>query len=298
MFHDMKSSQRSTTSQRKSSGTATARKTSTAKRNTKKAAAKPKARKPGVRITAAKTPAKRRSSGRTPKPKGLEASYSGKIFRSRLEARWALLLDCLAIDWDYEPCHYQVGPDLYYLPDFYLPRLETWLEVKGIPFMDSESMAKVLAAVAGPMPIPLREAPHTRSTALLLGGSLHLPQPGLSPVHTLVTAGEPGKANLSYARLAESAIKLVGPPWEVEAATGVKKARRPAASRLARLLDPDPIPSTTSSLVYEAYRAAAGAEFIDGKLSIIGLPAAALSRRAGRWLPKPGALVLPARDAA
>lgn len=275
---------------------------STASRKTaaarKAAAPKPRARKAAAKKPTAKAPAKRRSSGRTPKPKGLEASYSGKIFRSRLEARWALLLDCLGIDWDYEPCHYQVGPALYYLPDFYLPRLETWLEVKGIPFMDSESMAKVLAAVAGPLPIPLREAPHTRSTALLLGGSLHLPQPGKTPVHTLVTAGEPGKANLSYAKLAEGAIKLVGPPWDVEAATGVKKARRPAAPRLAQLLDPPPIESSMPSVLHEAYRAAAGAEFLDGKLSTMGLPAVALSRRAGRWLPEPGTLLLPARDAA
>lgn len=104
---------------------------------------------------APKAASPRRSSGsgagktrasRAPKPKAMEVSYSGRIFRSRLEARWAVFLDLLDVNWDYEPFFYLVGEELFYLADFYLPDQQLWLEVKGAPFMDTASMAKYLGA--------------------------------------------------------------------------------------------------------------------------------------------------------
>lgn len=60
----------------------------------------------------------------------IETSYAGHRFRSRLEARWAVLWDTLDIRWEYEPQGFRF--DGYaYLPDFYLPQLELWVEVKG-----------------------------------------------------------------------------------------------------------------------------------------------------------------------
>jgi hypothetical protein len=62
----------------------------------------------------------------------IETRYAGHRFRSRLEARWAVFFDSLGIRWEYEPQGYLVGPDqLPYLPDFWLPDLKTWVEVKG-----------------------------------------------------------------------------------------------------------------------------------------------------------------------
>lgn len=81
--------------------------------------------------------------------KAIETRYKGYRFRSRLEARWAVFFDTLEIKWEYEPQGFVVtkpGEELYendilvheedstewtYLPDFYLPDLGTWVEVKG-----------------------------------------------------------------------------------------------------------------------------------------------------------------------
>lgn len=63
--------------------------------------------------------------------KAIETRYKGCRFRSRTEARWAVLFDALDIRWEYE----KEGFDLYgvgkYLPDFWLPDLDIWVEVKG-----------------------------------------------------------------------------------------------------------------------------------------------------------------------
>jgi hypothetical protein len=55
--------------------------------------------------------------------------YRAQTFRSRLEARWAVFMDVLGVEWFYE---YE-GFDLKsgrYLPDFWLPDLKKWLEIK------------------------------------------------------------------------------------------------------------------------------------------------------------------------
>lgn len=58
--------------------------------------------------------------------------YAGFRFRSRLEARWAVFFNELGITWQYEPQGYLVGEEqIPYLPDFWLPELGMWVEVKG-----------------------------------------------------------------------------------------------------------------------------------------------------------------------
>ena len=60
----------------------------------------------------------------------IETVYNGYKFRSRLEARWALCLDALGVEYAYEPEGYYVGGTPY-LPDFWLPDYHCWFEVKG-----------------------------------------------------------------------------------------------------------------------------------------------------------------------
>ena len=63
----------------------------------------------------------------------IETQYAGCKFRSRLEARWAVLLDNLGLEWMYEPQPYPT-PAGVYLPDFWLPNWRgagLWLEIKG-----------------------------------------------------------------------------------------------------------------------------------------------------------------------
>ncbi len=66
-----------------------------------------------------------------PKIKAIETRYKNYRFRSRLEARWAVYMDAMGIAWDYEPEGFDLGDSGYYLPDFYLPKLGHWAEVKA-----------------------------------------------------------------------------------------------------------------------------------------------------------------------
>jgi hypothetical protein len=63
--------------------------------------------------------------------KPIPTRYAGRLFRSRLEARFAVFFNALGIDWDYEPEGFALKAG-WYLPDFYLPNLDggTWIEVK------------------------------------------------------------------------------------------------------------------------------------------------------------------------
>jgi len=67
----------------------------------------------------------------------IETRYDGHRFRSRLEARWAVLFDHLGVAWDYEPQGYCLPSGATYLPDFLLsgvrhagPGIGVWFEVK------------------------------------------------------------------------------------------------------------------------------------------------------------------------
>lgn len=67
-------------------------------------------------------------------PKPIETRYNGFLFRSRLEARYAVLLDALHVAYDYEVEGFDLGDGVFYLPDFYLTDQDVWLEVKpGFP---------------------------------------------------------------------------------------------------------------------------------------------------------------------
>jgi hypothetical protein len=62
--------------------------------------------------------------------KAIETFYNGYRFRSRLEARWAVFFDSLGIEYQYESEGYDLGKDGFYLPDFYLPGYDLFVEVK------------------------------------------------------------------------------------------------------------------------------------------------------------------------
>lgn len=71
----------------------------------------------------------RSSSDAASRVTAIETSYKGYRFRSRLEARWAVFLDHLKLEWKYEPQGYMVEGQPY-LPDFWVDGLG-WVEVKG-----------------------------------------------------------------------------------------------------------------------------------------------------------------------
>lgn len=63
--------------------------------------------------------------------KAIQTEYRGYKFRSRLEARWAVFFDMLAIKYQYEAEGYELTNGKSYLPDFYLPDYDMYVEVKG-----------------------------------------------------------------------------------------------------------------------------------------------------------------------
>lgn len=78
-------------------------------------------------------------------PKAIETSWRGYRFRSRTEARWAVAFTAAGEPFDYEREGYQLRSG-WYLPDFWLPKRQLWLEVKGQePNHRERSLARELA---------------------------------------------------------------------------------------------------------------------------------------------------------
>jgi hypothetical protein len=84
--------------------------------------------------------------------RAIQTEYKGYLFRSRLEARWAVFFDSLGVSWEYEAEGYDLGDGLYYLPDFLLHHVtvnhgyferncDIYVEVKGK--MDDEDAEKI-----------------------------------------------------------------------------------------------------------------------------------------------------------
>ncbi len=79
--------------------------------------------------------------------KAIETRYKGYRFRSRLEARWAVFFDAAEIDWQYEVEGFDLG-GRHYLPDFWLPSHEIFIEIKpdqGWDCVDAFHACKLLA---------------------------------------------------------------------------------------------------------------------------------------------------------
>lgn len=82
--------------------------------------------------------------------KAIETNYAGYRFRSRLEARWAVMLDISGLRWKYELEGLRVPTPIgriNYLPDFWLPDAKQWAEVKG--HLEPEQIPRVAALAAG-----------------------------------------------------------------------------------------------------------------------------------------------------
>jgi hypothetical protein len=80
----------------------------------------------------------------------IETEYNRHRFRSRLEARWAVFMDTLGVQWEYEKEGFDLGDGTRYLPDFWLPELNRWVEIKGSrPNAGEVRKAEALAIATG-----------------------------------------------------------------------------------------------------------------------------------------------------
>lgn len=81
--------------------------------------------------------------------KAIETHYKGYRFRSRLEARWAVYFDALGLKWEYELEGFEL-PSGRYLPDFWLPQVKSWAEVKPVELSEKEiAKAQELVLLTG-----------------------------------------------------------------------------------------------------------------------------------------------------
>jgi hypothetical protein len=130
--------------------------------------------------------------------KPIETQYKGYRFRSRLEARWAVFFEKIGIEWKYEPegfvCDcYANEPPTKYLPDFYLPKTETWVEVKGTNESLNKEKDKLTTMLDFSSPIPgiccsyeVTKNPHSKTApGLLILGDIPEPIWGIT-LHPII----------------------------------------------------------------------------------------------------------------
>jgi len=102
----------------------------------------------------------------TPEIKAIETVYRGYRFRSRLEARWAVVFDALGIRWQYEHEGYELPSGKRYLPDFYLPDVDMLVEVKGTV---SDAQRKMVALCGSIFDLPAQMSIYGSQAAGLYG---------------------------------------------------------------------------------------------------------------------------------
>lgn len=105
--------------------------------------------------------------------KAIETVYNGYRFRSRLEARWAVFLDTLKIPYEYEKEGYEL-PSGWYLPDFWLPSLNLWMEVKPTDPSDLEQRKchELTKASGHSMILMYGEIPYPHPDSHMWGGEI------------------------------------------------------------------------------------------------------------------------------
>ena len=89
-------------------------------------------------------------------PRPIETLYKGYRFRSRLGARWAVFLDAIGVEWEYEKQGYDLN-GRWYLPDFWVPYPPMkddgwgyWIEIKPTNLTEEQTgILAELARVAG-----------------------------------------------------------------------------------------------------------------------------------------------------
>jgi hypothetical protein len=125
--------------------------------------------------------------------KAIQTRYAGCHFRSRLEARWAVLFDHLGIPWEYEPQGFEIQgahrnePVVRYLPDFWLPEQGQWVEVKPTDaLLDKGLMVRCVDSWSASCLPDLDESSDDPTRGLLLLGNIPRPMLNMVPAFTIL----------------------------------------------------------------------------------------------------------------
>jgi hypothetical protein len=115
----------------------------------------------------------------------IKTRYQNVMFRSKTEAKWAMLFDLVGWEWKYEAEGFSIDQDSgprEYAPDFYFPKLDMYLEVKSkdlssidmvkIEMLSRETGSRCVLACGepGPTRIGLRFDHGGKGSISLLGG--------------------------------------------------------------------------------------------------------------------------------
>jgi hypothetical protein len=152
--------------------------------------------------------------------KAIETTYAGHRFRSRLEARWAVLFDAQGVRWQYEVEGYECSrrlsawcdedaPPIRYLPDFWLPDLGCWAEVKGA--WSDEQAARDWLDCAADMSSNYTCPGHPGFRGFYLLGEI-----GVAPARFHMHEGAlyAGPATFTPGRVDEDLIATDSPEWD------------------------------------------------------------------------------------
>lgn len=130
----------------------------------------------------------------------IETEYKGYRMRSRLEARWAVFFDAMKIEWKYETGGFQAEVEdedgtvevVRYLPDFFLPKTKTWVEVKGSDELLAADVSKMESVIESSSP-----GDDLYAGLLILG---EVPDPGEFGLHLhRIVRNTPGGLDFGWA---------------------------------------------------------------------------------------------------
>lgn len=141
--------------------------------------------------------------------KPIQTEYRGYLFRSRLEARWAVFFDACGTDWEYEPEGYDLGNGIHYLPDFLLRNVQLGGFDSGSEFSEIRSL---YVEVKGQMTQSASEKIMAFYKAGLTGEF-----PGISDTPVLVLGDVPAGRTLAQIRSCVDAENRRMSPWDVRA---------------------------------------------------------------------------------
>jgi hypothetical protein len=97
----------------------------------------------------------------------VETSYDGHRFRSRAEAGWAVFFNAAGLRYEYEKEGFDLN-GVWHLPDFWLPEIGFWLEIKGgEPTEQKEGLCQELADRSGQPVLLAIGAPEPRNQLLV-----------------------------------------------------------------------------------------------------------------------------------
>jgi hypothetical protein len=117
----------------------------------------------------------------------IQTRYKGYLFRSRLEARWAVFFDQCDVRYLYEDQGFSL-PSGPYLPDFYLPQISAFVEIKASHMLpvDHFEFGQSRYPIRDDFPLELKLI-HNLSQILKL-----------APEHAVVVYGDPFAALYRY----------------------------------------------------------------------------------------------------